>query len=294
MDARLLRLGEQGLWLSYTNIWGVGACRGHFVARLVLDLAAPPAAQAWLESTSATGGLNASLRPGPLASPRNGGLFEGHGNRRLVELVDVAPTLELVLGAGSSSDYGGGAALTTVAPQRLAHRVPAAFASSMHNSVHPLWIEEWGQWLGVGHRHYAAGTDAHGHLDASAPFQYGYAYRHVLFTLDARSLRMRRFSREFCLPALAAGDSSRPGDRPDSGGALDAPLPQQLCEGVQFIMSAFRHPAQNNASGTRSRIHTPGVPPAPVSFSYGINDCEAGLLSVSLLHLNTLLEFHAP
>ena len=106
----------------------------------------------------------------------------------------------------------------------------------------------------MGHRHYAAGTDAHGHLDASAPFQYGYAYRHILFTLDARSLRMRRFSREFCLPALAVGDCSRPGDRPDSGGALDAPLPQQLCEGVQFIMSAFRHPAQNNASGTRSRI----------------------------------------
>ena len=106
---------------------------------------------------------------------------------------------------------------------------------------------------------------------------------------------MRRFSREFCLPALAADGNSGPGD---SGGALAVPPPQQLCEGIQFIMSAFRRPRENNrsqlaASGTRSDNRTSDVPYA-VSFSYGVNDCEAGLLSVSLLQLDKLLEFHVP
>lgn len=247
--------------MSYANLWGVGACRGHFVARLALDLRAAPTVRLRLEATNVTGGLNASLQPGALASERNGGLLELCKHpRTLVELADVAPTLEWVLGANGHG-CAAAAPLLAVAPRHLTRRAPPTFADAMHNSVHPLWVEEWGEWLGVGHRHYASGTDARGQLHANAPFQYGHSYRHVLFTLHAHSLRMTRFSREFCMPALSVGRNASE---------------HQLCEGVQYVTSAFRYLS----------------PARRIGFSYGINDCESALLSMSLEHVHYLLEFY--
>jgi hypothetical protein len=160
--------------------------------------------------------------------------------------------------------------------ERIRRAAPPRFARMMHNSIHPLWIAEWGMWLGVGHRHYSAGTDDNGRLAPGAPFQYGYRYRHVLFTLKPRSQRIVRYSREFCLPALAAD------------GAAAAPT-GELCEGIQFIMSAFRRGSESDHRHRRVNMQQEGA--ALVSFSYGINDCESGLLTLSLRHISALLEF---
>lgn len=128
-------------------------------------------------------------------------------------------------------------------------------------------------------------------MTQNAPFQYGFSYRHIFFTFHPSTKRIARFSREFCLPALDGTSSEmlqqnstsrRPYhtsvDPPNFGNAeapLQRPTPSPVCEGVQFVMSAFR------------QEHIPDT----ISFTYGINDCEAGLLTLSVAQLQALLEF---
>jgi len=118
-----------------------------------------------------------------------------------------------------------------------------------------------------GHRHLRQGYDDNGILLPSAPFQYGYSYRHIFFTFNEKTRRVVRFSREFCIAALD-GTKAR---------AVPASLStsSDACDGISFVMGAFRH---NDTPGT-------------ISFTYGINDCESALLTLSVARLDTLLEF---
>ena len=113
-------------------------------------------------------------------------------------------------------------------------------------------------------------------------FQFGYSYRHVFFTVLPKARRIGRYSREFCIPALdgtttatvkAAGTGSGPTGNLNASGGSDGASP--ACEGVQFIMGAFR------------RVDMP----ATVSFSYGVNDCEAALLTLPVATIDQMLEF---
>ena len=114
-----------------------------------------------------------------------------------------------------------------------------------------------------GHRHLRQGYHANRTIVRSAPFQYGYSYRHIFFTFNEKTRRVVRFSREFCIAALD-GTKAR---------AVPASLStsSDACDGISFVMGAFRH---NDTPGT-------------ISF----NDCESALLTLSVARLDALLEF---
>jgi len=253
VDARLLVAGST-LYMSYANLWGDPECRGHFIARLKLQLNAPPNNQfnrlADLVSTESTGGLDVMGSPGKLLSVRNGGVLVQQ-NRIRMELSDIAPFTEVLTVTGKLSRFP----------------VPLRFSTFMHNSMHPIWVPELSAFLGVGHRHLREGYDTNGRIIPSAPFQYGYSYRHVFFTFDDKTRRIVRFSREFCIAALD-GTKAR---------AVPASLstPSAACDGISFVMGAFR---RDDA-------------PPTISFTYGINDCESAILTLSVARLDTLLEF---
>lgn len=119
-----------------------------------------------------------------------------------------------------------------------------------------------------GHRHLRQGYHANGTIVRGAPFQYGYSYRHIFFTFNETTRRIVRFSREFCIPAL---DGTKARAVPASSST-----PSDACDGISFVMGAFRR--NDTAPGT-------------LSFTYGVNDCESALLTLSVARLDTLLEF---
>ena len=287
-DARLVVLRQGEAWMSYTSHMGSPACRGSWIARLT-GLASYRCAQgrtpktldplrkvgafrkgvkgftvpcnssftrvqdatghwAVLHPTQGGGGAGIGAldadRTESLASPRNSGIIvDPNTGAPLYELVNVAPRLELR------------------APNGVYTRrdPPATFATrGLHNSMHPLWLPEWSVYLGAAHRHYGEGRGPY-FEDSSIPFHYGYSYRQVLFTLTPGDVRIRRFTRELCLPSLEA-----PGR---ASGATTA------CDSIQFVMGAFR------------------TPEGAVGLSYGVQDCESALLTLTLARLRELLEF---
>jgi len=234
-----------------------------WLARLVLSAAPPPQRlRAWLEATDEAAGFslsdvradgslaNRSHRSGGgLAGPRNAGVLLGRSGGFAAELTDIAPWTVAHRHSGRV--------------QR--HRAPPSFSSRMHNSISPLWVPELSAYLGVAHLHYSAGIGDERHdkdRGEVAPFSYGFRYRHVLFTLPEHSASIDRYSRELCFPTLdaAAGPA-----------ASDA-----ACDGIQFVMGAFRPSKERGA---------------PVGLAYGVNDCEAAVLTLSLERLGRLLEF---
>ena len=250
------------VWVSYVNEWGADECegpsKGHFIAELRISRhqagrgtgsrkhapESQPLLTANLYPSKSQGGVDVAGNPRPMQSPRNGGVLVNPLTGRIeYELIDIAPTTMWYSTAG----------------EIVKHPAPPRFSLWMHNSIHPLWIPELGGYLGVGHRHFRSGANnSTGDGLRHAPFRFGYSYRHVFFMLRSSegAPRISRFSREFCLPALAStGGSSAP------------------CEGIQFIMSAFRL-----ADGS-------------VGLTYGINDCFSGLLTVSIGYIQQLLEF---
>jgi len=153
----------------------------------------------------------------------------------------------------------------TIDGRELFSRVPPSFGPAVHhNSIHPLWVPELGAYLGVSHRHYSSGTNHQtGRPEPSAPFQYGYSYRHVLFTITPPDMRLTRHSRELCFPSMdaASGNASADGS--------------ELCEGIQFVMGAFR---QQPTSRT-------------ISFTFGVQDCESAILTLSIERIDKLLAY---
>ncbi len=133
--------------MSYANLWGDPECRGHFIARLKLQLNAPPNNQfnrlADLVSTESTGGLDVMGSPGKLLSVRNGGVLVQQ-NRIRMELSDIAPFTEVLTVTGKLSRFP----------------VPLRFSTFMHNSMHPIWVPELSAFLGVV-RNLAANIFAH-------------------------------------------------------------------------------------------------------------------------------------
>merc|ERR1740130_381090 len=146
VDARLLVAGST-LYMSYANLWGDPECRGHFIARLKLQLNAPPNNQfnrlADLVSTESTGGLDVMGSPGKLLSVRNGGVLVQQ-NRIRMELSDIAPFTEVLTVTGKLSRFP----------------VPLRLSTFMHNSMHPIWVPELSAFLGVV-RNLAANIFAH-------------------------------------------------------------------------------------------------------------------------------------
>ena len=83
---------------------------------------------------------------------------------------------------------------------------------------------------------------------------------------------------------------------------------EQPCEGIQFIMSAFRvgfatpdAPAGRIQLERRPPRHTTDSTPRStadvidrtIGFSYGVQDCEAAVVALSLSTIESLLEFHS-
>ena len=276
VDARLLNArgarGERELRISYSTFGGVGgfphACRGHWLSTLELSVRAnhpasngtaqQPELLATISPTDRVGGGSLDPRHVGLYAERNGGLLAGKDGNVGWELVETAPSLLFVGAAGD----------------RVRRRVPPTFFDGLRNSIHPLWIDELGVYLGVAHHHVynqTSGPRGHG---GHKPFQFGYFYRHVLYTLGA-DLSVVRYSREFCLPALERGASL--------GRA------QPACEGVQFVMGAFRQPeAEQRLPRGGESGHVDGV-----TLVYGVMDCESASVSISLAELGRMLEFEA-
>ena len=90
------------------------------------------------------------------------------------------------------------------------------------------------------------------------PFPFGSGYRRVLYTLTPE-MRIRRHSKEFCLPSL--------------GGDVSASGAPTTCEAVQYVSSALRVSAD------------------AVALLYGVNDCTSARATFSLQQLDELLEY---
>ena len=183
---------------------------------------------------------------GNLTGPRNAGVLVGRSGAPKYELTDISPKLVI-------KDGRGGVFSDALAPRSFrggGDHDPRA----MHNSISPLWVEELGLYVGVAHRHYQAGS---GSRTAQDPFRYGFSYRHVFFTMRERPNGIVSHSRELCFPTL------------DGDG-------EAACDGVQFVMGAFRPTAEIGA---------------PIAFTYGVMDCESAVLTLSLDRLRALLEF---
>ena len=267
-DARLFLAGgtEAGnetifvTYMSYKGTRGANSketfgskeCEGHWVSPLRVPLGSRPRT---LEAIVGTGARR-------LTAERNAGIVVSRNTREtMAELTNFVPSM--------SWRISNGAMRYEMAPE--------SFAESVHNSIHPIWVERLGRYLGVAHRHYFDNPRhlvhsedkvhyAFGKLKTSdVPFEYGFSYRAIFFSLT-EDLRLDRFSRELLLPAL------------DSARALRANgAGQQFAEGIQFITSAVVDPDVG------------------VTLVYGINDCEAARMRLSFERLGQLLEFaHRP
>mgnify|MGYP007078081201 CR=1 FL=1 len=263
-DGRLLVVNRT-LWMSYYNAWGSlppdKHCRGYWMAKLHVTAPGHPVAfaatastrasrpllsrsahavektspvakfVAMLKGTEESGGMGINGKSTqPLTAKRNGGVITSPSGEKIThELADVAPVTHLHTPEGEDTH----------------HAVPESFGTGVHhNSINPIWVHELGAYLGVSHRHYHSGTTDTGKLLSNAVFQYGYAYRHVFFTLKPPSMSIHRHSRELCLPSLDVAPTG--GNR--SGSAIE------LCEGIQYLIGAFR-PSQTRPS---------------ISFTYGV------------------------
>ena len=134
-----------------------------------------------------------------LRSQRNAGIVV-RGDAVLGALFESSPRLRFELPSG-------GSVATDAPPPFRKTYARAAQSVSYHNNIHPLWLEELGLFLAVGHRH------MHGQVDRfTAPFQFGWGYRHTLYALSPR-LQVVSYSREFCLPALSRPDLRTPASR---------------------------------------------------------------------------------
>ena len=149
--------------------------------------------------------LGSLVRPlRTLMSVKNGGLVAAANGRDVLELSYISPTTVVY-----AHPHANRSAPATVHAQTDA---PTGMVPNLHNSINPLWIAEWGCYLGMGHRdtHVARADDSRRH------------YYQVFFTLDAAMERIRRYSPPFYLPDLDAAEVERTGRR------------------IQFVMGATR------------------------------------------------------
>ena len=301
-DARLLRVENSSvIFFAYTNFWS-SHCqkrKGYFITPLNINLTRPPRPASQRPVPDRRTGEAARRRPRlhpvaaevdgrdglfvatmrhtssdtagrtdsglqELTAPRNGGVLLRRDGT-VVELVHVAPKTtfwtvplspqELATGEMDQRRLAHG---EMRAEKLLAASAPRSFSANLHNSIHPIWVEEFNAYLAVGHIHYLPRQDDPG------SYEFGSSYRQILFTIDEAKLSVRRFSRELCLPSLeSSGEGNRRIDTED----------RAVCDGVQFVMSGFRQG------------------PTTFHFSYGINDCESALLTLSLSRIRELLEF---
>lgn len=142
-----------------------------------------------------------------------------------------------------------------------ARTVPPSFTQGHHNSINPLWLPEWGVYLGIAHRHKydRKGSWSRDDVAGGGGFQWGFLYLNILYTLEPVTLQLQRFSSELLFPAL---------DSP-----AGSPTEHLMGEGIQFVMSALRL-----RSGS-------------IAITYGVNDCESALLTLTLDELDRQLTF---
>ena len=310
-DSRLIEMGSDGeIWLQHASHWPTGNCNGSWIAKLthfakyvcpqqgtelnpwpMRKRLKPPCKGAELHGYKQ---IKSAEGPYTVLQPTEygGGVgleFISHGNRtgRLAAMIQAQQSASsnpfLLFDTSGlhrlAAERNGGIVLSNdgtrqplyelvnVAPelqlrapsgQYTYHKLPPGFAKiGMHNSIHPIWLPELSEYLCVGHRHYGDGSDDKGEAKRNAHFRFGSSYRQIFFTLSPLDFSVRRFSREFCFPSLEKGSNA--------------------CEGIQFVMSAFR-PAST------SRVPS-------VSFSYGVQDCESAVLTMTIAMLERLLEF---
>lgn len=289
-DGRLMRVENSSMiYMAYANYWS-SHCeqrKGYFLSPLRLSVPLRPARSRRSAEMTDSPGVKSpggklpspfdatilhtsndtrSRRPDSgmveLTAPRNGGVFIRRDGTA-AELVDIAPKTTfwkvplspVELRAGLLGDA------TRARPSILSHRLaPRSFSAEVHNSIHPIWVAELDAHLAIGHVHYLPRKDMKG------GFEFGSSYRQIFFTIDDATLAVKRHSRELCMPSLESSGSANRFIEKEA----DA-----FCDGVQFVMSAFR----------------PQDRPDSISVSYGVNDCESALLTFSVQRLVALLEF---
>ena len=268
-DARLFlaggtEAGNESIFVTYMSYkgtqganskqtFGSDECEGHWVSSLRVPLGPRPRT---LEAIVGTGARR-------LTAERNAGIVVSRKTREtMAELTNFVPSMSWRIPNGSMRFDA----------------APESFAESVHNSIHPVWVERLRRYLGVAHRHYFDNPRHLVHSDdkvhyafgklktSDVPFEYGFSYRAIFFTLT-EDLRLDRFSRELLLPALDSARAPR-----SANGAV-----QQFAEGIQFITSAVVNPDMG------------------VTLFYGVNDCEAAKMRLSFDRLKEMLEFaHRP
>jgi len=268
-DARLFlaggtEVGNETIFVTYMTYKGTRStdskqtfgsteCEGHWMSTLRVPLGSRPRTLDAIVGTSAR----------RLTAERNAGIVVSRTTRAtMAELTNFVPSM--------SWRVSNGAMRYETAPE--------SFAESVHNSIHPVWVERLRRYLGVAHRHYFDNPRHLVHSDdkvhyafgklkkSDVPFEYGFSYRAIFFTLT-EDLRLDRFSRELLLPALDSARAPR-----SATGAV-----QQFAEGIQFITSAVVEPDVG------------------VTLVYGVNDCEAAKMRLSFERLDQMLEFaHRP
>ena len=211
-DARLLVGPNDRVFLSYVH-FALNHCKGHWVDEIKFSISEQLPGKVVRGYLVGMGQRKRDLGGMfKLAAPRNSGIVQDPVTGEFdYELVDVMPfQLRRLQADLLNSSHQQKENRSHFEPERS---VPN-FARGMHNSMHPLYVAEFGGYIGVGHRHYTSG--------AHPIFKWGHSYRHVVFLMRRQPnglLMMSNFSRELCFPALRKANT---------------------CEAIQFVMSAFR------------------------------------------------------
>ena len=224
-DVRLFS-NKQQIYITYQS-WITG-CYGQRISELQLS--------------AVNGFLQVSyMNSVKLEAERNAGIVSY--NSSLIQLVHTAPDM----------------LWSNIGSKTYLMRRTTSFPSSLHNSIHPIWIKSLNGVLGIAHRHYFNGNKPKPDLDDQFPpkmFRYGFSYRTILYLLD-HSLNVFKFSREWLFP-IVVNDTS---------------LNAQMAESIQFVSSAILE---------YNFVH----------IFYGINDCKSAVLTMTIPKLMSMLEFH--
>ncbi len=303
-DARLLlaagaEYGEDELFLTYMTYrgtrrtsedpmkaFGSEKCAGHWMSRL----------QIHFRSNEKGPHMVAMVAQGAqrLVAERNGGIVVSHATGQAeAELINLVPAL-------SWRRVSDGEVQETPAPE--------SFADSVHNSIHPVWVDSIKRYVGVAHRHYFDDQRKLMQRDGNVqyafrklkmsevPFQYGFSYRVIFFTLT-EELHLDRYSKELLFP----GASTRLVSLPPIRNTV-TPLPRRSSRDARVLAAIDTAHAPRSETGSLRRfaegiqfVTSAMASPNSITFFYGINDCETAKLSMPLDRLETLLQFtHRP
>mmetsp|Transcript_45786 Transcript_45786/g.148871 ORF Transcript_45786/g.148871 Transcript_45786/m.148871 type:complete len:427 (+) Transcript_45786:187-1467(+) len=281
-DARPLVDLNDRLWVSYTSYGARDdeSCRlptgalpksGSAIAPLTITF----------ENTTLTATVQSEHKK--VARAQKNAVFVFHRTQGLIEIVHIAKranrTRRIPLPGGvrfSAQSHHFGVQFDHALQQERPLHISAGLAwgganGALHSSFHPIFVEELGFYLGGAHKYYSHAAEEG--TPQGVRLKHGLYYYFILLAISPDLSTILHNSKEMCFSALHAIAESGPTESTNATGPH--------CEIVQFPMSAFLH--QHQLRGASPSLE------AMVTITYGVNDCAAAAVTLTLSTIRHLL-----